>query len=86
MAKMEFFIFHQRDYNNAWMKVGDEGRRLYIKLLMWPKKNLRLFLNQACAGHRPARAWFLEITLMRTSVCAFVCVCVCVCVCPRGHE
>ena len=36
------------------------------------------FLNQARAGRRPARAWFLEITLVRTSVCVFVYVCVCV--------
>ena len=35
------------------------------------------FLNQARAGRRPARVWFLEITLVRTSVCVFVCVCVC---------
>ena len=35
------------------------------------------FLNQA-------HAWFLEIDLVRTSVCVFACVCVrvCVCVCP----
>ena len=33
------------------------------------------FSNQARAGLWPARAWFLEITLMRTSV--FVCVSVC---------
>ena len=32
------------------------------------------FLNQA-------RAWFIEITLVQTSVCVFVCVCP-----PRGHE
>ena len=31
----------------------------------------KLFLNQA-------RAWFLEIVFVKTSVC----VCVCVCVCP----
>ena len=30
-----------------------------------------------------ARAWFLEIALVRVSVC--VCVCVCPCVRPRGH-
>ena len=42
-----------------------------------------LFLNQAHAGRRPARAWFLEIVSVRTSVC--VCVCVCVCVHPRGY-
>ena len=34
----------------------------------------RKFLNQARAGHRPAHAWFLEIT----SVQMYVCVCVCV--------
>ena len=37
-----------------------------------------MLLNQARAGLRPARTWFLEITFMRTSVC----VCLCVCVCP----
>ena len=35
------------------------------------------FLNHACAGRRPARAWFLEIVSVRTSVC--------VCVCPQGY-
>ena len=43
-----------------------------------------IFLNQARAGLRPARAWFLKIDPMRTSVC--VCVCVCVCVRPRGYK
>ena len=42
-----------------------------------------LFLNQVRPGHRPARAWFLEIVSVRTSVCVFACVCVCVCVCVR---
>ena len=36
------------------------------------------FLNQARAGLRPARAWFLKIDPVRTSVCVCVCVCVCV--------
>ena len=31
-------------------------------------------------ARRPARAWFLNIDMVRTSVC--VCVCVCVRVCP----
>ena len=35
------------------------------------------FLNQARPGHRPARAWFLEITFIPPK---YVCVCVCVCV------
>ena len=43
-----------------------------------------ILLNQARAGRRPARAWFLEITLMRTSVC--VCMCVSVCPPPRLLE
>jgi len=30
------------------------------------------FLKQAHAGYRPARAWFLEITFVQTSV--YVCV------------
>ena len=40
------------------------------------------FLNQARAGHRPARAWFLKIDPVRI-VGMRVRVCVCVCVCPR---
>ena len=40
-----------------------------------------ILLNQARAGLRPARAWFLKIDPVRTSVC--VCVCVCVCPPPR---
>ena len=39
-----------------------------------------VLLNQARAGHRPARAWFLEIVFVKTSVCVCVCLCVCVCV------
>ena len=38
------------------------------------------FLNQACASRRLARAWFLVIVPVRTSVCVFVYVCVFVCV------
>ena len=50
-----------------------------------------LFLNQARAGRRPARAWFLRIAFvrevsMRVCVCVCVCVCGCVCVRPRGYE
>ena len=48
-----------------------------------------IFLNQARAGHRPARAWFLEIAFVREvsmRVCMCVCVDVCVCVRPRGHK
>ena len=37
-------------------------------------QNLAHFLNQACAGHRPAHAWFLKIDPVWT--------CVCVCVSP----
>ena len=40
---------------------------------------LRQFLNQARAGRRPARAWFLEIAFVR-GVSMRVCVCVCGCV------
>jgi len=36
------------------------------------------FLNQARAGLRLARNWFLEITFVRD-------VCVCVCVRPQGY-
>ena len=35
-----------------------------------------IFLNQVCAGHRSAHAWFLKIVPVQTSVC------ICVCVCP----
>ena len=38
-----------------------------------------LFLNQARAGRRPARAWFLKIDPVRI-VGMRACVCVCVCV------
>ena len=37
-------------------------------------------LNQARAGRRPVRAWFLKIDPVR-----IVCMCVCVCVRPRGY-
>ena len=38
-----------------------------------------MFLNQARAGHRPARAWFLKINSVRiVGMRAYVCVCVCV--------
>ena len=40
------------------------------------------FLNQARAGLRPARAWFLKIDPVRI-VCMRACVCVCVCPRPR---
>ena len=39
-----------------------------------------IFLNQARAGRRPARAWFLEIDPVRERL--YVCLRVCVCVCP----
>ena len=42
----------------------------------------KVFLNQARAGRRPARAWFLKITSVRM----YVCVCVCVCVCVSAPE
>ena len=42
----------------------------------------KLFLNQARAGRRPARAWFLRIAFVR-EVSMRVCVCVCVCPPPR---
>ena len=35
-----------------------------------------VFLNQVCTDLWPACPWFLEITLVRTSVCVFVYVCV----------
>ena len=41
---------------------------------------LDTFLNQARAGRRPARAWFLKIDPVR-----FVCMRACVCVRARGY-
>ena len=41
-----------------------------------------IFLNQAHAGRRPARAWFLKIDPVWI-VCMSVCVCVFVCPRPR---
>ena len=46
--------------------------------------NCSRFLNQARAGHRPARTWFLKIDPVRiVGMRACVCVCVCVCLRPR---
>ena len=54
----------------------------------WSKVGILLVLNQACVGHRPVQAWFLEVALVCASVCVCVCVsvcvCVCVCVAPKG--
>ena len=47
------------------------------KMDLLPRQLAQDLLNQARAG-RPARAWFLKITLVRMYVC--------VCVRPRGHE
>ena len=45
---------------------------------------LFLFLNQACAGLWPARAWFLKVEPVRiVSMCVYVCVCLRVCPPPR---
>ena len=38
------------------------------------------FLNQACVGLRPARAWFLRIASVRELQY------VCLCVHPRGYQ
>ena len=43
---------------------------------------IQTLLNQARAGLRPVRVWFLIIVSVRTSVCVFVCVFVCLCVRP----
>ena len=40
-----------------------------------------ILLSQACAGCRPAHAWFLKIVCMR--VHAYMCACVCVSPPPR---
>ena len=52
------------------------------------------FLNQVCAGHRPAHILFLkidpvQIVSMHVCVCMCVCVsvsvCLSVCVCAQGY-
>ena len=48
--------------------------------LIYCQRLLVSLLNQARAGHRPARTWFLRIASVRKCLC--VCVFVCVCVCP----
>ena len=40
-------------------------------------------LNQACAGRKPARTWFLEIAFVRE---VGMSACVCVCVRPWGYK
>ena len=41
-----------------------------------------VWLNQVHTGHRPVRAWFLEIyPVCDVCMCVYVCVCVCLCVC-----
>ena len=40
--------------------------------------SIRLLLNQARVGLRPAHARFLKIVFVWMSVCACVCLCVCV--------
>ena len=42
-----------------------------------------MFLNQARAGHRLARTWFLRIASVCERLYAYVCVYVCVCPPPR---
>ena len=44
----------------------------------WLMCNSKSFLNQARAGHKPARIWFPKIVSVRMSVCVCVFVCVCV--------
>ena len=41
------------------------------------------FLNQACMGYRPVRAWFLRIASVHECLYARVFVCVCTCMCPH---
>jgi len=67
-----------------------------INYTFWLELEIRYptFLNQARAGRRPARDWFLEIAFVRdvcvracvrACVCACVRACVCVCPCPQGY-
>ena len=50
-----------------------------------PMMTNNALLNQARAGHRPVRAWFLRIASLSANVCICMHVCVCLCVCPRGY-
>ena len=70
---MESFIAWIRFYNHAMHKTT-----IFI---------IELFLNQACAGCRPTRAWFLKIDPVRiVGMRVRVCVCVCVCVCVSAPK
>ena len=71
------------DIRNCKFEVTVQAWRCLVVLsFMADKRKYMLFLNQARAGRRPARAWFIEITSVRM----YVCVSVCLCVHPRGDE
>ena len=59
------------------IQTKDINTRTYVEL--WHLATGK-YLNQALQP-KAAHTWFLEIALVRTSVC----VCVCLCVRPRGH-
>ena len=58
---------------------------IFCKVLTYFLQDCHVFLNLERAGRRPARAWFLKIDMVRTSVCVCVYVCLSVCVsAPRA--
>ena len=73
-------------YSNSQFEIIAYLRIIIIILILVFLLFIYILLNQARAGRRPARAWFLKITSVRMYVCVCVCVSVCVCVRPRGHE
>ena len=52
-----------------------------LQTTKYSKLDYQLLLNQARAGRRPARAWFLKIDPVR-----IVCMCVCLRVCVSAPE
>ena len=70
-------LFANKGLNLVWcMQLAS----MFIMSIPTSLLNSNLFLNQAHASQRLARAWFLEITSVRMYAC------VCVGVRPRGHK
>ena len=90
-----YYIYNAHMHTNKCIKLVDYNLLHLLHIIMYAYSYMRLhnmyayvrtctcayFLNQAHAGRRPARAWFLEITFIPPKY-----VCVCVCVHPRGHK
>ena len=68
------FTYTLRPYTKT--SVLNVSAEIYISGCLF-QNDLLPFLNQARAGRRPARAWFIEITSVRMYACVYVCVCVC---------